>query len=154
MANSVGALDDQRSVPVDPLGLSYQNLVFQFYFYLLFTLTKIGFPTRRHGAKPRLLPTSIREVARSRISSPIIERGKFTLTPMPRITNSMPSEVQDDSVKTPASFWPSIKMSLGHLITGGRGTNAATASAKATAAVRVICGAWTGDRRGRRITEK
>src|SRR5499427_223255 len=62
MAYSVGAWGDQRSLPVDPLGLSYQNLVFQFYLYLLFTLTKIGFPTRRHGAKPRLLQNSIAPV--------------------------------------------------------------------------------------------
>src|SRR4029077_14826391 len=62
MAGSVGALDNQRSVAVDSFSLSNQNLVFQFYFYLLFALTEIGFPTRRDGAKPRLLENSIATV--------------------------------------------------------------------------------------------
>src|ERR1700756_1943133 len=62
VANSARALDNQRSVSVDPLGLSYQNLMFQLYSYPLVALTEIGFPARRDGAKPRLLENSIAPV--------------------------------------------------------------------------------------------
>src|SRR5262249_37428727 len=58
----VGALNDQCSVFINLFRFSDQNSVCQFYFYLLFSLTEIGFPARRDGTKSRLLENSIAPV--------------------------------------------------------------------------------------------
>src|SRR5688572_28918287 len=72
---------------------------------------------------------------------------------MPRITNSTDSVPQFTSVKMHASFLPFTVMSFGHLIDGGTGRKDCNVSARATAAIKVICGALEGVSLGRRTTE-
>jgi hypothetical protein len=74
--------------------------------------------------------------------------------PMPRITCSIRSAEQAASVKTPASFLLFTKISLGHLIIGAYAINGAKVSTKATAAIKVICGACFGANLGRRMIDK
>src|SRR5688572_6793726 len=73
---------------------------------------------------------------------------------MPRITKSTALVPQLISVKIPASFLPLTVMSFGHLIAGGTGSKDCRVSARATAAIKVICGALAGGSLGRKMTEK